>query len=334
MEKARKELLTVITPVYNAAAFLKSSMESVLAEKLHFEYILVDDGSTDRSKDIIKSFSDSRIRYFYQKNAGPSLARNRALREARGQFILNVDADDLVLPGAIRLKLDKLQAQPGLDCAMGDMVRINQDQMARWTPWPFGSRPPSALQLLVYFARNGDAHDNQPMFRARALRALGGYLHTLGEDLDILIRLLLAGRRVGFINSITGIYRRHPRGLASGDLHRKRFFRDVPVGEAIWVLQNQDALIKKFLPPHRQLITNSSVFSDVEGSRFSFRRGGRISTVSIGATLARLLRLCNKRKTVRELERKLAFSFGSKKILHDMIFRLIRASVLDLLEKD
>lgn len=94
-------LVSVIVPVYNAAAFLPAAVESILAQTYtSWELILIDDGSTDASPAICDTYADAnpRIRVIHQPNAGVSAARNAGLRHADGEFISFVDADDLVAP--------------------------------------------------------------------------------------------------------------------------------------------------------------------------------------------------------------------------------------------
>ncbi len=95
---------SVIIPVYNRAEFLKIAVESVLAQDFsNFEIIVVDDGSTDNTKQVIESSPGAKIRYFYQENKGPSSARNLGIRQAKGQFLCFLDSDD-------RFRLNKLSA--------------------------------------------------------------------------------------------------------------------------------------------------------------------------------------------------------------------------------
>ena len=89
--------VSVIVPIYNAEAFLRPAMDSILDQKLReIEVICVDDGSTDGSLKIIKEYQkqDSRIRIATQSNAGPGMARNNGLRRARGEYVIFLDADD------------------------------------------------------------------------------------------------------------------------------------------------------------------------------------------------------------------------------------------------
>jgi len=96
------ELVSIITPCYNASRFIAETIESVLAQTYpHWEMIIVDDCSTDDSVSIVEEYvkKDSRIRLFkLKKNSGPALARNKAIELSQGRFIAFLDSDDLWLP--------------------------------------------------------------------------------------------------------------------------------------------------------------------------------------------------------------------------------------------
>ncbi|HBG81379.1 TPA: hypothetical protein DDW69_00905 [candidate division CPR2 bacterium] len=89
--------VSILVPVYNGGKYLKNTLESLLSQTHEdFEILIVDDGSTDNSADVIKSFSDSRIKYFKQENSGrPAVPRNKALKKATGDYIGLCDQDDL-----------------------------------------------------------------------------------------------------------------------------------------------------------------------------------------------------------------------------------------------
>ena len=88
--------ISVIIPVYNAGPLIKRCLDSVLAQKGDYTYevLLIDDGSTDDSVDIIKSYNNTKFKIFQQKNAGPATARNKGIKEAQGKYITFLDADD------------------------------------------------------------------------------------------------------------------------------------------------------------------------------------------------------------------------------------------------
>lgn len=95
-------------PVFNGEIYIKKAIESVLKQSLtDFELIVVNDGSTDKTKDIIESFDDSRIKLISQSNKGPGAARNAALKIAKGDYIMFLDSDDWFCDGAWRLHATK-----------------------------------------------------------------------------------------------------------------------------------------------------------------------------------------------------------------------------------
>ncbi len=94
--------ISVIIPLYNKAAAVESSIRSVLNQSFRdFELIVVDDGSTDGSGEIVKQIQDDRIKFFRQENAGPSKARNTGVLHAKGNWVLFLDADDELLSDAL-----------------------------------------------------------------------------------------------------------------------------------------------------------------------------------------------------------------------------------------
>ena len=104
--------VTVVMPVYNASDYLRPAIDSIICQTFtELELICVDDGSTDRSLHILKEYQqkDSRVRIVTETNAGPSIARNKGLDRARGEYIIFVDADDFVEPTLIEKLYNRAQ---------------------------------------------------------------------------------------------------------------------------------------------------------------------------------------------------------------------------------
>ncbi|MBR2930209.1 MAG: glycosyltransferase family 2 protein [Clostridia bacterium] len=120
--------VSVVMPVYNSYDYLRCAIDGVLGQTLEdIELILVDDGSTDRSLDIIKEYKekDSRVRVITESNAGPSWARNRGLARIRGRYVIFLDSDDIYEPELIE-RLYLAAERDGLDIAIAEYDIYNQ----------------------------------------------------------------------------------------------------------------------------------------------------------------------------------------------------------------
>ena len=107
-------LVSIITPTYNRAYIIKNAINSILAQTYpNWELIIMDDGSTDRTKQDIASIGDARIRYYSQLNAGPSKARNHALELARGRWVAYLDSDNELLRNYLEIMLEHFRKHPG-----------------------------------------------------------------------------------------------------------------------------------------------------------------------------------------------------------------------------
>jgi glycosyltransferase involved in cell wall biosynthesis len=124
---AKSAMVSVIMPTYNRAHLLHESILSVLSQTYeNLEIIVVDDGSSDDTKEVVTSFSDPRINYIWQPNRGRSNARNHGLSLARGNFIAFLDSDDLYLPDKIKSQVDYLEKHPEAGMVYTSAYCINE----------------------------------------------------------------------------------------------------------------------------------------------------------------------------------------------------------------
>ncbi|WP_133059455.1 glycosyltransferase family 2 protein, partial [Enterobacter hormaechei] len=118
----RTTSISVVIPVYNCETTIKKTIDSVLAqENIDFEVIIVDDGSTDRSAEIITEYDDARIRYFYQENSGISCALNYGISKSNAPFVARIDGDDVALPNRFKKQYDVLKSNTQV-CLVGTAV--------------------------------------------------------------------------------------------------------------------------------------------------------------------------------------------------------------------
>ncbi len=129
-------LLSVLMPVFNSEKFVKKAIESVLSQTFTgFEFLILDDGSTDNSNKIIKSFKDERIKILENKNnKGIIFSRNRLLAEAKGEFLAFLDSDDIALKKRFELQIKYFKENPNVGL-LGSSAKIIDEKdkvIAKW----------------------------------------------------------------------------------------------------------------------------------------------------------------------------------------------------------
>ena len=194
--------LSVIIPVYNGERHLSDAVKCLREQDFSdWEAVIVDDGSTDATPQIADGLArgDGRVRVVHQKNGGVSVARNRGLDEAKGDWIVWLDADDSYVPGALRRIADLADAHPDCNCLQFPYSVIQPDGALRPCVSPaysqFGGRGYSGAEAfdILFARRNVGGMNWQPwrfVYRRDSLpRFRAGVIH---EDMDVL-PLQLAG---------------------------------------------------------------------------------------------------------------------------------------------
>jgi len=195
--------VSVVVPVYNGGRSIRQTLTSVLAQtRSDIEVIVVDDGSTDDTAEIVRTFTrrDSRVRLLRQSNGGVAAARNRGIREARGDFVAPIDADDVWLPEYLERQVAALEAGgPAVTFCYAGFFRL--DEANRVMQLPRGHGAPSA-DYISLLRRNLVGCGSATVFRRDAVLAVGGYdeslraRHAQGcEDWKLI--LMLASRSTG-----------------------------------------------------------------------------------------------------------------------------------------
>jgi glycosyltransferase involved in cell wall biosynthesis len=143
-------LVSVMIGAYNAAPYLGEAIESVLGQDYEpLELIVVDDGSTDGTADVARSFTQAKL--IQQENGGNGAARNRAVENASGKLYAFLDADDRFTPGKLSLQKAALDADPGLDMVFGHVREFFSPELDEETR--AGLRPP-APEAMPWTAPN------------------------------------------------------------------------------------------------------------------------------------------------------------------------------------
>lgn len=148
MSKIKEGLVSIIIPCYNASAYIAETLSSIANQTYpQYEIIIVDDGSTDKSKEIILKSDNLKIKYCHKENEGVSIARNYGLKKAKGEFILFLDADDLLSPNFLKDRILSLSNSEAVGCA-SNVILIDKDgeSLVR-KPFLAGSK---SIQILEF----------------------------------------------------------------------------------------------------------------------------------------------------------------------------------------
>lgn len=128
-------LVSIIIPLYNKESSIRSTIDSVLNQKFsNFEIVVVDDGSTDNSSTIVKNINDNRIHYYYKDNEGVSVARNYGVQKAFGEWVMFLDADDVLLDSAIDTLLGPINALD-IDVCCGNFYIMRNNKKTLYSSW-------------------------------------------------------------------------------------------------------------------------------------------------------------------------------------------------------
>ena len=206
--------ISVVMSVLNGEEYLREAIESILSQTMpDFEFIIVNDGSTDRTKEILEDFQsrDGRILTIHQQNAGIVRAVKRACSLATGTWIARMDADDISLPHRFEKQLQFLKKNPSVVLLGGDIEMINSEGVG------FDCQRYPALnhelqQLLLqsnYFAQSAVIFSREAFQRVGSYRTLFPYC----EDYDLWLRLAEIGE-IANLQEIIVRYRVHSNNVS------------------------------------------------------------------------------------------------------------------------
>lgn len=222
-----KPRVTIFIPVFNGEPFLAEAIRSILVQSFSdFELLIIDDGSTDGSQTIVESFFDDRIRFLRNDiNRGISFTRNRAIKEARGDYLAFLDADDIALPERLGTQVNYLDSNPQV-VACGSQAMIiddNGNETGESLRVPVDT---NVIKCLLAF-RNVFINSTM-MIRLEVLKSTKGYYDGLCEDYEIAVQLN-RNHKLANIDEVLVKYRWHGNNTSAV------FYQEIQKGER-WVL--------------------------------------------------------------------------------------------------
>lgn len=186
--------VSVVIPTYNHGHFLGESIQSVLDQTLEdWELIVVDDGSTDNTSEVVDSFNDHRIRYVYQHNRGVAAALNTGIRAARAPYIALLGADDAWLPEKLAMQVAQLNGlPPTVGMVYSDLFMFDQQEGSVTGRFLGGRSPPRGNVFGQLLRRTGAfIHPTTVMFRREVFERAGLFDEDLEahEDWELWVRI-------------------------------------------------------------------------------------------------------------------------------------------------
>jgi glycosyltransferase involved in cell wall biosynthesis len=212
--------VSVVIPTYNRSQALRPTIESVLAQAYaDWELLLVDDGSTDDTPEVARSYRDPRIRSVRQENRGHAAARNRGLELARGEYLAYLDHDDRWPQEKLQFQVAYLDEHPEVGVVYGRLLYIDEEG----TPQSCLRGPePQGWIFKLLLRDHGCLYTmSLPMMRTALVRQVGGFFHSADTADDLCLWLRLAQiTQFGFIPEILVEYTVGNPHQQSGNLSR------------------------------------------------------------------------------------------------------------------
>ncbi len=193
-------LVSIIIPSYNSAKFVSEAVDSALAQTYpKIEIIIVDDGSSDNTKEVIAKYGD-KINYIYQANKGLAGARNTGIAAAAGEFVALLDADDIFLPEKIAKQVEFLKSHPGCDISYSDLYHFWDDRPQELLE--LGYKYYSGDEVLPRLIERDFIAPLTMLIRKSVFERFGVFDEQFrrSEDLEFLVRILKQGARICFLS--------------------------------------------------------------------------------------------------------------------------------------
>lgn len=209
------ELISIVMPAYNAALFIESTIDSIIAQTYrNWELIIVDDGSSDGTKEIVSRYisADKRIRYVHQNNGKQGKARNTGVAHAKGDFIAFQDADDLWKPDMLERQF-RLLNQTDADLVFSRIQYIDATSNPLFDYHGISKVTYCGTEGLLELIKGNSIPIITVVARKRSIISAGGFKSSeqlqFGEDYDLWLRMLLNGAKFVSSNEPLALYRKH-----------------------------------------------------------------------------------------------------------------------------
>lgn len=225
-------------PVYNAESYLREAIKSVLNQTYkNFELIIINDGSTDKSLSIIRSFKDPRIILVSRENRGIVDSLNEGLELAHGKYIARMDGDDICMSNRFRRQVDYLESHKNVGLVVSTVDLIGENGELLDLVWPEDRASLTEEQIAQNMPKNNCIAHPAIMVKAKLLKKYRYHNHKNGEDYDLWLRMLSNGVKIHKINEPLLKYRLHSQSLTQSSAEGGGFLKLISIKQGF--LKNQ-----------------------------------------------------------------------------------------------
>lgn len=226
----RSPKLSVLMTVYNGMPYLPKAVESILTQDFtDFEFIIVDDGSTDGTSTYLKQLSDSRVLILSQENGGTAAASNFGLSRCRGEYIARMDADDITLPARFGKQVRFLDENPAIGILGTQLACMGECRTGKSLNLPCSNK---TIRQSLLKGKHALCHPTL-MMRTQLLRDIGGYWKLrLIDDWDMMLRMTEITQAHN-LNELLHHYRVHRGSLNGSRMKEIRFAYDYSIDAAV-----------------------------------------------------------------------------------------------------
>ncbi len=214
--------ISVVTISFNQAKFLRQCMDSVISQSYrNIEYIIVDPGSTDSSREIIESYGERVIKIF-EKDKGPADGLNAGFSRATGDIFYFINSDDYVLPGAFSSAISQFAANPDLDVLLGAGIEVDAKGARVKSYYPSNVSPEAYVNGAVTLFQQG------MFFRSSAFKKVEGFnlLNKTCWDGELLLAFMLQKLNFKRVMSHYAAFRIYPESITGSQRFSDQFRMD------------------------------------------------------------------------------------------------------------
>ncbi|GFO55063.1 hypothetical protein GMSM_20700 [Geomonas sp. Red276] len=216
-------LFSVVIPLYNKESSVAATLESLLAQSFaDFEAVVVDDGSTDRGPEMVEEVADRRIRLVRQENGGVSVARNRGIAEATGEWVVFLDADDRWDADYLESFRDAISRFPGVEACFCAYHEITEEATRVVGLADAGCAPLLVEDYLAFELSTAGMWTSATAVKREVFGRVGGFTPgvRMGEDLEMWMRLAFECPRMVYLPRALAWYDRRGEGACRQDARR------------------------------------------------------------------------------------------------------------------